>query len=74
MRKVVSDRRASLNPDTDVTPAVRRVVEEEFRRGATSPLIPFPEDGSAVQDSPRLTLVCVADSAAYLPAPCESSS
>ena len=29
----------------------------EFARGATIPVVYFPEDGDAVQDSPRLTLV-----------------
>ncbi len=56
-KKVVSDRRASLDEDTEIKPAMRRVVEDEFRRGASVPLVIFPEDGSAVQDSPRLALV-----------------
>ena len=59
LRKVVSDRRASLDDETEVKPAIRRVVEEEFTRRATVPLVHFPEDGDAVQDSPRLTLVVI---------------
>jgi hypothetical protein len=57
MKKVVSDRRASLDEETEVKPALRKVVEDEFRRGASLPLIPFPQDGSEIQDTPRLTLV-----------------
>ena len=57
LRKVVSDRRASLDEEAEVRPAVRRIVHEEFRRGATVPVDYFPEDGDAVQDSSRLKLV-----------------
>ena len=57
LRKVVSDRRASLDEETEVKPAVRKIVEGEFARGATIPIVHFPEDGDAVQDSPKLTLV-----------------
>ncbi|MCY4614892.1 MAG: DUF499 domain-containing protein [Chloroflexi bacterium] len=62
LRKVVSDRRASLDEETEVRPAIRRLVEAEFGKGAPVPLTCFPEDGSAAPDSPRLTLV-VADPA-----------
>jgi hypothetical protein len=60
MKKVVSDRRASLDEDTEIKPSVRKLVEEEFRRGATIPIVPFPRDGAEIPDTPRLTLV-VAD-------------
>ena len=33
MKKVVSDRRASLDEETEIKPAMRKLVEEEFRRG-----------------------------------------
>ena len=59
LKKVVSDRRASLDEETEIKPAIRKLVEGEFRRGATLPLVSFPEDSPAVQDSPRLTLVLV---------------
>lgn len=59
LRKVVSDRRASLDYETEIKPAVRKVVREEFTRGAPVPVVYFPEDGEAVQDSPRLTLIVV---------------
>jgi len=60
MKKVVSDRRASLDGDTEVKPALRKLVEDEFRRGASVPVVPFPRDGAEIPDTPRLTLV-VAD-------------
>ena len=60
MKKVVSDRRASLDEETEVKPALRRLVEAEFRRGASIPVVPFPLDGAEIPDTPKLTLV-VAD-------------
>ena len=57
LRKVVSDRRASLDEETEIKPAVRKLVADEFTRGATLPVVPFPDDGAAIQDSPRLMLV-----------------
>ncbi len=60
MKKVVSDRRASLDEETEVKPALRKLVEDEFRRGASVPVVPFPRDGAEIPDTPRLTLV-VAD-------------
>ena len=57
LKKVVSDRRASLDEEGEIKPTIRKLVEEEFRRGATLPVIPFPQDSTAVQDSPRLALV-----------------
>ena len=59
MKKVVSDRRASLDEDTEVRPAMRSVVEKEFNRGASIPIVHAPADGAAVQDTPKLTLVVV---------------
>lgn len=60
MKKVVSDRRASLDEDKEVKPALLKLVEDEFRRGASIPVVPFPADGAEIPDTPRLTLV-VAD-------------
>ena len=59
LKKVVSDRRASLDEDTEIRPAMRKLVESEFTRGAGVPVLIFPQDGAAVQDSPRLTLVVI---------------
>jgi len=60
MKKVVSDRRASLDEATEIKPTVRKLVEEEFRRGASIPVVPFPAEAAEIPDTPRLTLV-VAD-------------
>ena len=57
LKKVVSDRRASLDEDTEVRPAVAKLVATEFRRDANLPVATFPEDGADVPDSPRLSLV-----------------
>ena len=57
LKKVVSDRRASLDDEEDVRKPMLKLVKEEFKRGATLPVMDFPADGAAVGDSPRLTLV-----------------
>lgn len=57
LKKVVNDRRASLDETDDIIPVMNAVVKKEFEKGATVPIVPFPTDGTAVQDSPRLTLV-----------------
>ena len=59
MRKVVSDRRASLDEDAEIRPAMRQAVRKEFERGARLPVVPFLDDGAAIPDTPRLTLVVV---------------
>ncbi|MDW8312992.1 MAG: DUF499 domain-containing protein [Burkholderiales bacterium] len=59
LKKVVSDRRASLDDETDLKPAIRKLVEEEFRGGASLPVVAFPQDGTEIPDTPRLTLVVV---------------
>ena len=56
LKKVVSDRRASLDEETEIKPTIRKLVENEFKSGTTLPVVFFPEDSAAVQDSPRLTL------------------
>jgi len=57
MKKVVNDRRASLDEESEVKPAIRKLIEDEFRRGANVPIVFFPEDSSEIQDTPRLTLI-----------------
>ena len=57
IRKAVNDRRASLDEDAEIKPTMKSLVKKEFERGASIPLVPFPNDGSAIQDSPKLTLV-----------------
>jgi hypothetical protein len=59
MKKVVSDRRASLDEETEVKPAMRKLVEDEFRRGASVPVVTFPREGAEIPDTPRLSLIVV---------------
>ena len=59
MKKVVNDRRASLDEETEIKPATRSVVQKEFERGANVPIVFFPSDGATIQDSPKLTLILV---------------
>ena len=59
LKKVVSDRRASLDEETDIKPVIRKLVESEFADGASLPIVRFPEDGAAIEDRPRLTLAIV---------------
>ena len=56
LKKVVSDRRASLDEETEVKPAICKLIKGEFRRGATLPVVAFPENSAAVQDTPRLLM------------------
>ena len=56
LKKVVSDRRASLDEETEIKPTMRKLVETEFRRGAAFPVIAFPDDSATIPDSPRLVL------------------
>ena len=60
IKKVVSDRRASLDEETEVKPALRKLVEDEFRRGSSISVVPFPSDGAEIPDTPKLILI-VAD-------------
>lgn len=57
LKKVVSDRRASLDEHREVRPAVAKLVQAEFERGAILPIACFPEESADVPDSPRLSLV-----------------
>src|SRR5499426_2893680 len=57
LKKVVSDRRASLDETGEIRPAMHTLVKNEFDRGRTLPVFPFRLDGDELPDSPRLTLV-----------------
>ena len=57
VKKVVNDRRASLDEESEIKPAMRAVVQKEFQAGTSILLIPFPADDTAVQDTPRLSLI-----------------
>ena len=60
LKKVVSDRLASLDEDSEVNPAIRKLITEEFKKGASLPIVEFPQSNNDIQDSPRLALI-VAD-------------
>ncbi len=60
LKKVVSDRRASLDADKDVTPAVEQVVKAEFERCTDPRPLVFPGASEDIQDSPKLSVI-VAD-------------
>ena len=57
IKKVVNDRRASLDEEGEIQPAIRNLVKEDFDRGATIPRVCFPADAAAISDTPKLTLV-----------------
>ena len=57
IKKVVNDRRASLDEEGEIRPALRTLVQEDFDRGASIPRICFPADAAAIPDTPKLTLV-----------------
>ena len=57
LKKVVNDRRASLDQETETKPVMQSLIQKEFSNGASIPLAMFPIDGSAIQDMPKLTLV-----------------
>ena len=57
IKKVVNDRRASLDEVEEIQPAIRNLVKKEFDHGATIPRVCFPADGTAIPDTPKLTLV-----------------
>ena len=57
IKKVVNDRRASLDEQGEIQPAIRDLVKEDFDRGATIPRVCFPADAAAIADTPKLTLV-----------------
>ena len=56
LKKVVNDRRASLEED-EIRTETLKIVQKEFERGKALPIIPFPEDGTSVQDTTKLSLV-----------------
>ena len=57
MKKVVNDRKASLDEDSEIRPTMRVFIQKEFERGRSIPMVALPADGTEVQDTPKLTLV-----------------
>jgi len=59
LKKVVNDRKASLDEDTQIKPVVSEFVKKEFEKNSQLPLVLFPADSSEIQDSPRLTIIVI---------------
>ncbi len=59
IRKVVNDRRAALDEEGEILPAVRTLVKTDFDQRASIPRVYFPANGTEVPDTPRLTIVVV---------------
>jgi hypothetical protein len=59
IRKAVGDRRASLDDETEIKPAMRKLVDSEFKSGASVPLLTCQTDGNEVQDTPKMTVVVI---------------
>ena len=57
IKKVVNDRRASLDEEGEIQPAIRNLVKDGFDRGASIPRVCFPADAASIPDTPKLTLV-----------------
>ena len=57
IKKVVNDRRASLDEECEIQPAIRNLVKDGFDRGASIPRVCFPGDAASIPDTPKLTLV-----------------
>jgi hypothetical protein len=56
LKKVVNDRRASLDEE-EIGQERKRTIQREFEKGKNLPVLRFPEDGSAVPESTRLSVI-----------------
>jgi hypothetical protein len=57
LKKVVADRRASLDEEDDVLKPTRLLIRKEFEKKSVLPLLCFPRDGDEVADTARLSVV-----------------
>ena len=57
IKKVVNDRRASLDEEDEIRPAIRSLVKDDFDRDKSIPRVHFPADSASIPDTPKLTLV-----------------
>ncbi len=57
LKKVVSDRLASLDEDKEINPAIRKLISDEFKSGASLPIVGFPDESADIHDTPRLALI-----------------
>ena len=59
MKKVVNDRKASLDFEKDVRPLMQKIVREQFQKDTPIRIEPFPTDSADIDNSPRLQVVVV---------------
>ena len=71
IKKVVNDRRASLDEEGEIQPVIRNLVKEDFDRGANIPRICFPADAASIPDTPKLTLVVMDPDVEWTGAPAD---
>lgn len=60
LKKVVNDRKASIDYESQLKPFIKNIIQEEFRKNNKLPISFFPADSSAIQDTTKLTII-VAD-------------
>ena len=60
LKKVVNDRRASIDYESQVMPLLKETIQNEFKKNSQLPISFFPVDITSIQDNPKLTIV-VAD-------------
>jgi len=59
LKKVVNDRRASLDFEKDVQPLMQRIVRGQFESGTPVRIEAFPKESADIDNSPRLQVVLV---------------
>lgn len=57
LRKIVHDRKASLDDDTEIMPTMLDLVKKEFSKDTKIPIVFFPADETSIPDSPKLILI-----------------
>jgi len=67
LKKVVNDRKASLDFEKDVRPLMQKVVREQFERNSPIRIEPFPAESVDVDNSPRLQVVVVGPDREWAP-------
>lgn len=64
IKKMVGDKKAALDPD-EVLKSAREIIKKEFEKGAHVPLQFFPENGEAIGNAPKLTLLILDPDMSY---------
>jgi len=57
LKKVVNDRRASIDYESQVMPLLKETIQTEFKKNSQLPISFFPVDSSSIQDTTKLTIV-----------------